>query len=76
MTFRTKFRCVKKRKIQTGPDNAIYEFEFSIVLPNSDEDKKFYSESPDGSLTILSTDENRFSMGTKYYIDFTEAPAK
>ena len=78
---RAKFVCIEIRKVMGGTydengkytSGILHAFRFVTVTSNSEENKKFFSSTPNGSIEIQSVRDDIFEIGKEYYIDFTLA---
>lgn len=74
-TTRCKFRCQSMTKrIGWGDHPFIYEFDFTVVMGGSDENKLFFAATPSGSIQIGVLSSEAFEVGAEYYFDVTVAP--
>ena len=75
MAVRCKFRCDRKTQYKiTYPKEAFaYEYEFSAVTSGSEENKKFWSATPSGTLKISTVNDGTFEVGKEYYLDIEVA---
>jgi hypothetical protein len=52
----------------------MFDAEFAAVSDGSEENKKFFEYTPNGTLRIGTYKEDHFEPGKAYYIDISEAP--
>jgi hypothetical protein len=70
--IRCKFTCTSARKYKGwGENEVLYDYEFSPVTGNSEENKKFFKYTPSGKLNVSTVAENQFEVGKDYYLDLT-----
>lgn len=69
---RAKFRCdsVRKYRHWDCKKGFLFEAEFSAVMDNSEDNKKFWEATPSGSIKISTYKEDMFEVGKEYCLDF------
>lgn len=72
---RAKFTCISvtKRKNYDAQKPMLWDYEFSPVTSGSEENKKFFSYTPSGTIKLSSIAAEMFDVGMEYYLDFTPA---
>jgi hypothetical protein len=80
-TVRAKFYCHAVEKLENwnkseGQPPFLYTAKMRPVMSSggSEENKRFWSATPSGELTMMSILVDAFEPGKHYYLDFTEAP--
>jgi len=78
MQTRAKFQCyeVTKSKGWSGTPAFLYSAKFQVVTATNEENKKFFTSTPSGSIEIRTYREDQFQPGEEYYIDFIPAFVK
>lgn len=74
ITTRCKFVCreiTKSKHWDKSKDAFLFVAKFNPVIDGSEENKKFYSYTPSGSLEIGQYSEDIFEVGKEYFIDVT-----
>lgn len=75
-TVRCKFRCTsitKRENWDKSKGPFLYDYEFSAVTGDSDENKSFFAATPSGSLKVGTVKDDIFVPGQAYYLDITPA---
>lgn len=73
-TVRCKFKCnsvTKKTGWNPKEHPFLYSAEFSAVMGDSEENKKFFAATPSGNLTVGTVALDVFECGKEYYLDIT-----
>lgn len=74
MAVRAKFKCgAVTKRTGWGESKFVYEASFSVVTQTSEENSKFFTATPGGSLSLTTLREDFFEVGKEYYLDITEA---
>lgn len=70
---RAKVICsaVIKRRHWDGSGRLLYTAEFTPVVSNSEENKKFFEATPSGKIELGTFKEDNFEPNKEYYVDFT-----
>ena len=81
---RCKFTCQSMTKrasripdpsVPGGYKNGfVYDAEMTAVTGDTEENKRFFMWSPNGTFRVSCVREDHFEPGKSYYIDVTEAP--
>lgn len=70
---RCKFKCTEVTKRThwnpKDPGRFLYTAEFSVVIADGDENKKFFEATPSGTLKVGTFKEDHFQPGKEYFID-------
>lgn len=83
MNVRAKFKCTGIQQSEssfydpaTGKYNpcVVETATFWAVNSGSEENKKFFASTPNGSISIGVVHKGMFQLGREYYLDFTPAP--
>lgn len=74
---RCKMVCQRQEKYKgwSGATASpfLYNYKFSAVTGDSEENKKFFEATPSGELNVSTVRADFFEVGKSYYIDITEA---
>lgn len=79
---RAKFLCVSVEEKQGGlwdengenySTGVYYRYQFNVVLDGSEENRKFFSSTPSGSVVLDCVRKSNFVTGKAYYLDFSPA---
>lgn len=80
MNVRAKFHCYSVRKYHTttwvgGKPvlGFLYDYEFNVVMGDTEENQKFFASTPSGKINISSVRDDLFEVGKDYYLDFSPA---
>lgn len=69
MDTRCKFKCTSKTERTWGSPKTVFEYVFSIVYGDSEENKRFFAATPSGELKIGVVRDGTFEVGKEYYLD-------
>jgi hypothetical protein len=69
---RCKFSCQSKTETKSG-GSTLYSYFFTAVYSDSEENKKFWTMTPSGQLTVSCVRNGSFKVGQEYYLDISEA---
>jgi hypothetical protein len=73
---RIKLKCVSITKRVAFRDTPVtYDANFKVIPGDSEENKVYFAEVPDGSITLNTINENVFELGAEYYITLIQADA-
>ncbi len=74
MTTRCKFKCHSVTKFAGwGGHEFLWNYEFTAVQDGSEENKKFFAATPNGSLKVATVTSDSFEVGKDYYLDLSPA---
>lgn len=80
MNIRAKFKCLSNKEYYstTWVDGKalpgfLYEYEFSVVHGDSEENKLFFASTPSGMIKVSSVRNDQYKTGKEYYVTFEEA---
>lgn len=78
---RAKFHCNSMRKYEswiwqgaTHTTGWAYEYEFQAVAEDTEENKRFFASTPNGTLKLTAVRDDLFLPGKDYYLDFSPVP--
>jgi len=69
MKTRCKMECTS---VKESSDKQ-FDYTFSPVIGESEENKKFFKYTPGGNLNLFCTNGHDFEVGKEYYIDISLA---
>jgi hypothetical protein len=75
MNVQAKFTCqaMTKRKNWNVDQPYVYDYEFSAVTGNSEENKRFFGSTPSGEIKLRAVRDDLYEPGKDYYIEFRPA---
>lgn len=77
MNVKAKFICQSKTQSKNWNKEPkfLYDYKFTAVAGDSEENKKFFASTPSGEIVIRSVRDDLYEPGKYYYVTFDEAEA-
>lgn len=73
---RCKFYCRERTETYDSFEKRmLYGYKFSVVTANSEENKKFWAWTPNGTFEVTTVLSGQFEVGKEYYLDISPVPA-